>query len=875
MKPEVLLLFRQAIDLPHAERAEFVMQAAVDPNDRALLVDLLRSVTDASRAEQTTRAEPVQPARHAGVAGAPLGPFTLLRPLGSGGMGTVWLAERRDKFDQKVAIKWLYGSTSAQARARFARERQVLARLEHPAIARIVDGGEDQGVPWYAMEFVDGENLLHHAQLAGLGLRSRLDLFLQLADAVQFAHQNFIVHRDLKPSNVLVNTQGALKLLDFGIAKLLDGSEHLTEQHSPMTLAYAAPEQVRGEAITAATDVYGLGVLLYELLTGQRPYQASNPAEMLQKMTSTEVTLPSRLEVSDPVFAFVDRRQLRGDLDVILLKALHREPMRRYESARAMADDVRRFLAHQPIHARADSLYYRASKFLRRHAVASALVAVLAVSVIGSAAWAFRKQQEALQSAQSARASNDFLLSRLASASPWQSGATWTVRDLLKDTAQQVAKALPDQPEARISLYRTLREALAVDRPSADALFPAERLVEELRAQGDFQGESEALYQLLRVQMHQIERLDLAEPTLTLLESRLQQLDPDLARKVYRSRAFFENYKGAPNAALQAWMHLLPAALQTGYQFDPTATAFNAEQDPAAVSALIELRRQGAALADIIELLRLLEWQARVGAAADLPQQVMIVQSLVGPVSDLLPPEQALAVTEKWAEFGARQFGEGSAMHQHLATQRLVPLVRAGRFAECEHLIREYMREANTFPEESQLSMQRGYSGLALVAFNEDRPEKVLSALAELDAYRQRFAGLSRVRVDNVELDWLRAWAHWRLGEADGEANLRAIMARSKDLGFAYLDRYGHYELARRAFEQGDTDQARKLINDIDPDGTFVTLNPSPALIELRQSLGFTEPPQYRAQIDALHHATTSLIASMLQLTPAPSATKP
>lgn len=862
MRPSVLLLFRAALDMPVAERARFFGDANADPADIAIVKSLLEALT-----ESTTPSEaesPLQPiARRTGREGEQIGPFTLRAPLGTGGMGTVWLAERTDEFAQRVAIKWLHGSTSAQARARFAREREVLARLEHPAIARIVDGGEDQGVPWYAMEFVDGETLLNYVDNARMDLRGRLQIFLQLADAVQFAHQNFIVHRDLKPTNVLVNHQGDLKLLDFGIAKLLDGSVHLTELQSPMTVAYAAPEQIRGEAITAATDVYGLGLLMFELLTGQRPYRANSSAEMLQRITATDVPVPSRLALPDHERPPVDRRLLRGDLDVIVLKALHREPDRRYESARALADDVRRYLAYQPIHARADSMYYRAGKFLRRNAVASGVAGSLAIGLLVSAGWAFQKQQEALQNAQSARASNEFLLSRLTAASPWKDGATWTVRDLLKDTAQKVGPELADQQEARTSLYRTLRDALAVERPSIDALFPAEQLVKELRNRDDFQGESEALYELLRVQMHQIERLDLAEPTLLLLESRIPKLDPALARKVHRSRAYFENYRGAPKAALRAWMNLLPPELQHDYRFDPTATEFNAAQDAAAVSALIDLHRQNADLRNVIELLELLEWKGRFGASDDLPQQIGIVQSLVGPVSDLLPPDQGLALAEYLAAFGAKQFGAGSAMHEYIAMHRLVPLVRAGRFAECERIISEFQRESSVFPEESQLSIRRGYTGLALVAFNEGRPDKVQKALAQLDAFIKSVPGASQVDANSIEVNWLDAWARWRLGKPEGERKFLSVMQQSKELGAVYLEGIGYYELARKAFEQGDVEKAASLVNTVDPDGTFVVLNPNYPLTELRESLGLAESSQYRDRIEALHQATRRLIDTM------------
>ena len=328
--------------------------------------------------------------------GQRLGAWLIVRPLGAGGMGEVFEAERADgQYQGRAAVKLLKrGMDSAAVLQRFALERQALARLSHPHIARLLDAGaSDQGLPYFVLEFVDGRPIDQAVQ--GLALAARLGLFLQLADAVAHAHRNLLVHRDLKPGNVLVDGQGQVKLLDFGIAKALDpleaGDANATAGGvRPYTPHYASPEQVRGEPVGTATDIYSLGVLLYQMLTGQRPtgQHATTPAEAARCVLEDTPTRPSQLGPAsagspaalDPLW-WQHRKHLAGDLDNILLKALEKTPERRYASVDAMAADVRAFLGGFPVSARAPALAYVAGKFVRRHRVAVAL-AGLAVSAV-------------------------------------------------------------------------------------------------------------------------------------------------------------------------------------------------------------------------------------------------------------------------------------------------------------------------------------------------------------------------------------------------------------------------------------------------------------------------------------------------------------
>ena len=324
----------------------------------------------------------------AAAAPARVGPYRLVRELGRGGMGAVFLAERDDdEYRAKVAVKLVRpGMDTEFILARFRRERQTLARLHHPNISRLLDGGStDQGLPYIVMEYIDGPWITTYAAQRKLGVEARLRLFLAVCSAVDYAHRNFIVHRDLKPGNILVDAGGVPKLLDFGICKLL--VESVTAANDtvapPLTPSYASPEQIRGEAATTSSDIYSLGAVFYELLTGINPRRFENLTPLaIERALESPIVRPSAA-VGDSRLA----RQLSGDLDNILLRALDVEPSRRYESAAQLADDVRRHLEHEPVRARPHTVGYRARTFVRRHRGSTAAVAaVVATLMVGIAA---------------------------------------------------------------------------------------------------------------------------------------------------------------------------------------------------------------------------------------------------------------------------------------------------------------------------------------------------------------------------------------------------------------------------------------------------------------------------------------------------------
>ena len=340
------------------------------------------------------------------LAGQRVGAYTLVAPIGDGGMGTVWLAERNDgRFDRRVAIKFLNAFVAGRGVERFRREGEILARLAHPNIAQLVDAGvTESGQPYFILELVDGEPIDVYCDGRRLDLDARIRLFLEVLDAVAHAHVNLIVHRDIKPSNVLVGRDGHVKLLDFGIAKLIEGGGRATdptlltrEDGLALTPKYAAPEQLTGKAVTTATDVYALGVLLFVLLTGQHPAGDDHtaPAAIMRAIVDAEPgrasDVVSRHDIDPTTRAMRAakratapdrlRRALRGDIDTIVNKALKKNPADRYASVTALAEDLRRYLRHEPISARPDTLAYRAAKFVRRNGVA-VVAASFAVSAL-------------------------------------------------------------------------------------------------------------------------------------------------------------------------------------------------------------------------------------------------------------------------------------------------------------------------------------------------------------------------------------------------------------------------------------------------------------------------------------------------------------
>ncbi len=398
----------RALELSAEERAAWLDSFRISrPELAGFIQDLLKEHSEAAE-EQFLERSPISPGEAAAEArkGQSVGPYTLLSPIGEGGMGSVWLGERNDgRFDRKVAVKFLrFAFGSRGAAERFAREGKILGQLAHSHIAELVDAGVTPGgEPYLVLEYVEGQPIDEYCDRRALTVDIRLRLFLDVLDAVAAAHAQLIVHRDLKPSNVLVRNDGQVKLLDFGIAKLLADTETpaeatlvTLEAGAALTLRFAAPEQLSGRQITTGTDVYALGVLLYVLLAGRHPAgtASQSTAELVKAIVEME---PPR--ISDAVDARDEeaaskrgtspeklRRALRGDLDLIVGKALKKNPGERYFSVTAFADDLRRYLGHEPISARPDAISYRLRKYVRRHRVGVSVAAGLVLLLAGFSA---------------------------------------------------------------------------------------------------------------------------------------------------------------------------------------------------------------------------------------------------------------------------------------------------------------------------------------------------------------------------------------------------------------------------------------------------------------------------------------------------------
>jgi len=417
-------------------------------------------------------------------AGDRVGAYRILRELGRGGMAVVYLAERADgAFDQQVALKLLRPGVAAnELLQRFEQERQILASLNHPAIARLLDGGvDDLGRPFIALEHVEGQTIDRYCDEHRLSVEERISLFLVVSQAVGYAHSKLVVHRDLKPSNILVDAEGQVKLLDFGIAKLLDpavagsfAAPDTRTMHRVLTPEYASPEQVRGDAVTTASDVYQLGLLLYELLTGTRAVRLAglSATETERAICMDLPPRPSTLEISEEISRSRQStpaqlaKRLRGDLDNILFMALRKEPDRRYATPAELISDLERYRTGLPVTARPDTLTYRTRKFVRRHRFG--LAAILAIVVLGigyaititmSAAQISRERDRAQAEASKAREVKDFLVNIFEVSDPEEAlGEKISARELLERGSARVHDELADQPEVQAEMLRAIGE---------------------------------------------------------------------------------------------------------------------------------------------------------------------------------------------------------------------------------------------------------------------------------------------------------------------------------------------------------------------------------------------------------------------------------
>ena len=475
-------LLHVAIELPAAEREPFAQSACVD--DPALLAELRGLLSQDSTADSLLD-ERLDPSRYLGSAavsssvpiGGAIGPYRLIEQLGAGGMGAVYRAERLGGVAKHhVALKLIKrGMDSDEIVERFLREREILAQLKHPNIARLIDGGvSDSGQVWFAMELIEGAPITTWCDERRLNIVQRIELFSRVCAAVQYAHRNLIVHRDIKPSNIFVSAEGEVKLLDFGIAKIIvdDGHDEGEQTRSRLRLLtpeYAAPEQLRAQPVTTASDVYQLGLVLFRLLSGRR-LSRSDPAGTPLPVPRLSAALSASVAAEDgatnDVIASTRntgiaalRRQLKGDLSRVVAKALNDDPARRYDSVGDFADDLRRYVEGRPVHARPDSATYRARRFIARHKVGVAASILIAVALISASGYSIRQAQLARAQAQRAEAVRQFLVGVFRNADPDENkGQPITAHQLLEKGEAQLAESAAGDPATTTELTALIGE---------------------------------------------------------------------------------------------------------------------------------------------------------------------------------------------------------------------------------------------------------------------------------------------------------------------------------------------------------------------------------------------------------------------------------
>jgi serine/threonine-protein kinase len=576
------------------ERARFLQEACgQDPVLRQEVDSLLASAHFGEALERPPVDVPSEPEgpspieRH-------IGPYRVVKELGRGGMGAVYLAVRDDdQFKKRVAIKILRrGMDSGDIVRRFRNERQILASIDHPHISRPLDGGStEEGLLYFVMEYVDGKPIDEYCDTERLSIAERLGLFRQVCAAVHFAHQNLVIHRDLKPGNILVTPDGVPKLLDFGIAKLLNpelvsGPIDPTQfERRLMTPEYASPEQVRGESVTTASDVYSMGVLLYELLTGHRPYRLKDRQlhEIARAVCEEEPTRPSAVidlveEVPSPdgttrritpesVSAAREgtrerlRRRLKGDLDNVCLMAMRKEPRRRYGSVEQFSEDVGRVLEGLPVRARKPTLSYRSSKFVRRHKSSVAAAVIFLISIAAFSITIVRERNRAEKEAAKAEAISRFLLSTLQSADPVAGvGRDVTVAEALDQAVKKIDSSF--SPEIKAELEYTIGQTYYHLGRYEEALRLLQASVATLeKSVGDHDPNlAHALEGLALVhdaQGEHVEAASLLERVVAIRERNLGSMDPDVARAlgnlagVYRAQGKYEQAEELYKRALQ------------------------------------------------------------------------------------------------------------------------------------------------------------------------------------------------------------------------------------------------------------------------------------------------------------------------------------
>ncbi|GAB2498896.1 protein kinase domain-containing protein [Arenimonas alkanexedens] len=671
--------------------------------------------------------------------GQKIGPYQLERPLGEGGMGQVWLALRADGlYDRRVALKLLRpGLGDAGLRTRFTRERQILARLGHAHIARLLDAGiSSDGQPYLALDYVQGEAITDYARQLSLSTSARLRLFLQVCAAVSHAHANLVVHRDLKPSNIMVTSAGEVCLLDFGIAKLLDesanGDAEITGTGTrAFTLHYAAPEQLRNGVITTMTDVYSLGVVLYEMLVGRKPYDPARATDAAfeEAILSGDPVRPSTaaLRLAREAGAAYPRRlsgELAGDLDNILLKALAKTPEERYVSVEALAQDLRRHLDGEPVLARPQSLGYRTAKFVGRNSlglVVTLFMAGLLLAALGFVSW---QAQRAIVEAERAQAMEDFVVALFENTDQAGSGGGLDVRTLLEAGVRRADTELLGQPQARaelLGLVVRLRQGLGDDREALELLDRQSQVL------GTLAGEAPARLGIEAAAMRGRSLRALGQPEVCVraLLPWLPVSQQQAARQPREASEFLSQlgrcHRRLGGSAVARDLFGQALALREG----PDSKALQAESQADLAGLLADEGRYAEAILQLRSALSLL----RASGGDRNALGVEIWRELGGLHQAIGDPVESESSYRQALEIALTRFGTGHPASTGVQRPLAVLLVHTGKLEESERLLRaaherllarfgpEHPEVASSWQQLGRLSWEQGRVAQAQDAF--------------------------------------------------------------------------------------------------------------------------------------------------------------
>jgi serine/threonine-protein kinase len=831
---EIDRLFAAALDLPPDRRAPWLDAACEGrPELRRQVQRLLAADARESPFLDRPPGEILASALTGELAaGERLGPYRLLRPLGRGGMGTVYLAAGDDAQDERlVAVKILHsGLESTLLRRRFLAERQILARLDHPGLARLYTvGSTEDGRPYLVMERIDGEPVDVYCDRHRLTIDRRLELFRLICAAVEHAHQHLLVHRDLKPANILVTAEGAPKLLDFGIAKQLAATPETDSRTRTglrvMTPSYASPEQVKGEAVTTVSDVYSLGVLLYELLCGRSPYPLPEDAplyEIERFICEGEPEKPSGalLRAGGPPAGTLAalrgtspaglRRRLAGDLDNIVLKALRKDPAQRYESVSRLSLDLERHLQSLPVSARPDTWGYRARTFLRRYRTAAAVAAVVLLLAAGLVASLLIQSRRIVRERDKTRQTLSFLVDTFKEADPHHlRGERLTAREILDQGADRVSRELADQPDVQSAVMDAIGEvSLGLGRNDQAAPMLEKALALRRRALGPGS-------------------LDVAQSLRHLAELRMEQSDYAGAERLLRQALDIERRRlGESSAEVAGTLNQLGQAIARRGDF---RSAEPLHRQALAIARRAEGPRGPTVAESLLHLARRRDESGDYPAAEALYQQGLALEKqLLGEQSPVYARyqadyvyvlgnqgkfKQAEAVLRRSLAVQRQALGDGHPAVAQLLNDLAVTRQGQGDLQGAEALYRQALAGLRTGYGESSALVGDTLGNLGAVLESERRFAEAIPLHEEALAVRRRIYGDHDQRVAHSLLHLAKA--RRELGQLDAALPLaRQSMAILQDtLGPGHpLTAYPSEALGLILRDQGKPAEAEPLL---------------------------------------------------------------